>query len=269
MSFRSSCAGAARAFVRALVVLACLCAAFVDFGPLAAFRRPTTPERTRWLQRWCRRVLRVLGIEVRLSGRMPDSGLLVANHLSYLDILVFGALAPTVFVAKMEVRSWAVFGRMARLGGSLFIDRRNLRQVRGIVAAAEAVLRSGALLVVFPEATTTDGSTLLRFAPALFEAAVRAGSEIGAAHISYTLSDGRFGRELCWFGVVKPVRHLANAFAQKRILCELQLWPERRRYASRKEAAASTRAQVEKLAAEPLADREAFVPLSRASQSPA
>lgn len=263
MSLRAT--GALRALIRALVVAGCLGAAFAEFGVLAVGRSLNTRQRTRWLQRWCRRVLRVLGIEVRLRGRMPESGLLVANHLSYLDILVFGALAPTIFVAKIEVRSWAIFGRMAHLGGSLFIDRRNLRQVRGVVVEAERVLRSGALLVVFPEATTTDGSALLRFAPALFEAAVGAGSEVGAAHISYTLAGGRFGRELCWFGVVQPVRHLANCFAQKKIFCELQLWPERRRFASRKEAAAATRAQVEQLAAGQFAGEGAAARLVSAS----
>ena len=250
-SLSQRCLDGVRALIRAVVILACLGAALAHIAALRMRRRLTVADRTRWLQGWCRRVLRVLGIEVRLHGRMPDSGLLVANHLSYLDILVFGALSPAVFVAKIEVESWAVFGRMARLGGSFFIDRRNLRRLPGVVTQAEAALRSGALLVVFPEATTTDGSSLLRFAPALFEAAVRSQSNVGAAHISYTLADGSFARELCWFGEVKPVRHLANAFAQEKVVADVRLWPERACFSSRKEAAAAARTQVEQLAQGP------------------
>jgi 1-acyl-sn-glycerol-3-phosphate acyltransferase len=194
---------------------------------IVAGRSLTSHERTSWLQRWCRRILKLLAIVVDVRGTMPvgpaegsrshGAGLLVANHLSYLDILVFGALAPSVFVAKMEVRSWALIGRFARLGGAIFLDRWKIRAWPEVVAEVEEALRTGELVVAFPEATTTDGAKMLPFRPAMFEGAVRCGAPVTAAHIWYTLEDGSFGRSLCWFGDVHGTRHLMGCFGHRRI----------------------------------------------------
>src|SRR3974390_1680374 len=73
--------------------------------------------RAQWLQQSCRRALRVLNVEVDAHGPIPTSGLLVCNHLSYLDVLVLGALAPAAFVAKREVKSWPILGLFANLPG--------------------------------------------------------------------------------------------------------------------------------------------------------
>ena len=74
--------------------------------------------RAAWLQNSSRRVLRVFRVETQITGNIPSSGLLVCNHLSYLDILVLAALAPCVFVAKREVKHWPVFGWFAKAGGN-------------------------------------------------------------------------------------------------------------------------------------------------------
>ena len=205
-------------------VFAAMMAALAEFALRTSYNRllrgrrdACVTERTRWLQRWCRRMLKLLAIEVEVRGEMPGAGLLVANHLSYLDILVFGALAPAVFVAKMEVRSWILIGRFARLGGAIFLDRWRLRAWNDVVSRVEAALRTGGLVVAFPEATTTDGGAMLPFRPAMFEAAVRCGSPVTAAHVWYTLEDGGFGRSLCWFGEVQGARHLAGVFGQPTI----------------------------------------------------
>ena len=90
---------------------------------LRAGGKPTQPARSRWLQ-WCaRRTLRVFGVRYQATGAPPQTGLLVANHLSYLDILVLVSLTPAVFVSKAEVKHWPVFGWFACLAGTLFVDR--------------------------------------------------------------------------------------------------------------------------------------------------
>src|SRR5262245_23858405 len=71
-------------------------------------------HRARWLHHWCRFACRVLGLTLTTDGRMPDSGLLVCNHLGYLDIVVLCALNPCIFIAKREVRGWPLFGWLAR-----------------------------------------------------------------------------------------------------------------------------------------------------------
>ena len=208
---------AVRIVGKAIVIFVALMAALAEFALKTVLRGRTLTlrERTRWLQRWCRRMLRLLAIEVEVQGIIPTAGLLVANHLSYLDIVVFGALAPAVFVAKMEVRSWMLIGRFARLGGAIFLDRWKLRAWPEVVRRIEDTLAASELVVAFPEATTTDGSAMLPFRPAMFEAAVRCAAPVTAAHIWYTLEDDSFGRSLCWFGEVQGTRHLLGAFGQR------------------------------------------------------
>src|SRR5260370_15925545 len=87
---------------------------------------PENPRRTAqalWLQRTARHVGKIFQLEIQSAGTIPARGLLVSNHLSYVDILVLLSLAPAVFVSKSEVKSWPVMGWLAQLGGTVFIDR--------------------------------------------------------------------------------------------------------------------------------------------------
>lgn len=242
--------GLLRALLRACAILVCLSAAVVAFAFLwlRSGGEPGLPARARWLHRWCRRVLRLMRIDVGVDGRVPEGGLLVSNHLSYLDILTFSAAAPSVFVAKVEVRSWPLFGMMARLGGTIFTDRRRLRQLPRVLAQAEDALRQGVLLVVFPESTTTDGTLLLPFRPAIFEAAVRSGAPVTSAHICYTV-ENEFASELCWWGDVHLMSHVANAFSKRCIGAHVRVWPESHQFTDAKTAAATTQREVLELRA--------------------
>src|SRR5689334_5632851 len=84
--------------------------------------------RAEWLQRSSRRLLKVFNLELQIFGPVPLEGLLVCNHLSYLDILVLSAVSPSVFVAKSEVKNWPVFGWFARLAGTIFVERQRPSQ---------------------------------------------------------------------------------------------------------------------------------------------
>ena len=238
-----------RIAARTLTIFASLQYALLELAAwtLLRRRRLTLPEQSAWLHRACRRTVRLLNLRIHLDGEIPGCGLLVCNHLSYLDIIVFGALAPCVFVAKIEVYSWPLIGWFARLGGALFIDRWNLRKLPQIVAAVEEVLRSGLLFVAFPEATTTDGTHILPFRPAIFESAVRSAAPVTTAHISYALEDGSFASSLCWFGEVNLVRHLAGCFSHRSIDCHLRIGDRHPRVVARKPAAASAHATVVRL----------------------
>ena len=99
--------------------------------------------RAAWLQNTSRRLLRVFRIETQFTGDIPSSGLLVCNHLSYLDILVLSALAPCVFVAKQEVKHWPVFGWFAKLAGTVFVHREQRAQAVQTVDEIEAALQTG------------------------------------------------------------------------------------------------------------------------------
>src|SRR5690349_20513669 len=80
---------------------------------LAFIQTKATPSRVRWLHLWCRFACRILGVSLASRGPIPRAGLLVCNHLSYLDVIALSALAPCVFVAKREVRKWPLFGWLA------------------------------------------------------------------------------------------------------------------------------------------------------------
>src|SRR5258708_39927049 len=108
-----------------------------------------------WLQSSSRCLLRVFRVETQFTGDIPSSGLLVCNHLGYLDILVLSALAPCVFVAKSEVKHWPIFGWFARKAGTVFVHREQRAQARQTVDQIETALQTGALVVLFPEGTSS------------------------------------------------------------------------------------------------------------------
>ena len=129
--------------------------------------------RAAWLQNTSRRLLRVFRIETQFTGDIPSSGLLVCNHLSYLDILLLSALAPCVFVAKREVKQWPVLGWFAKLAGTVFVHREQRAQAGQTVDQIETALQTGALVVLFPEGTSSGGESILPFKSALLEPAAR------------------------------------------------------------------------------------------------
>src|SRR6266436_8923480 len=103
--------------------------------------------RTEWLHRWCRFACRVLGICVTTHGAMPRSGLLVCNHLSYLDIIVLSSIRPCIFVAKRDVAGWPLFGWLAHAAGTIFVDRRRRVAARVVVDLMREAIAAGSLVV--------------------------------------------------------------------------------------------------------------------------
>jgi 1-acyl-sn-glycerol-3-phosphate acyltransferase len=112
-----------------------------DFWWMRLRGRMTLQRRALWLQRASRRVLRSLGVKVQVEGRPPASGLVVANHLSYFDILIISAAMPCFFVSKKEIAGWPYFGWAARAGGTIFLDRQSMSSAPALAAAGDAVSR--------------------------------------------------------------------------------------------------------------------------------
>lgn len=176
---------------------------------LMPLRGPRTLERrARWVQKTCLDVLRSMGIRYRVEGQPPTSGLVVANHLSYLDILIFSAAMPCFFVAKAEIDRWPYFGKAARTGGTIFIDRSSLASAEKVAALISERLKLPIPVLFFPEGTSTDGSSVMRFHSRLFEPAIVTAAPITAASIRYVVEDGTPERELCWYGDESFTPHL-------------------------------------------------------------
>ena len=171
---------------------------------------------------WHRVACRVLGLKVRVHGVLePRRPLLLAsNHVSWKDILVLGAVADVVYVAKAEVRSWPVFGMLARLQATIFVEREQRQKAGDQVDEIARRLAGGEIVVLFPEGTTSDGNRLMEIKTSLFGAAASAVPHApeGVVHVqpvsvAYTgvhgMAMGRFHRPLAaWPGDIELLPHL-------------------------------------------------------------
>jgi 1-acyl-sn-glycerol-3-phosphate acyltransferase len=205
----------------------------------------TLERRALWVQECSRRFLKCLDITNTIKGEPATQGLVVANHLSYLDIVVISAAMPCFFVAKMEIGGWPFFGRAARSGGTIFVNRGSresaLSVARQIKERLQLPIRVPVLL--FPEGTSTDGSEVLRFHSRLIDPATSLGVPITAAAIRYKIHDGTPERELCWYGDENFVNHLWKVLGVGGFEAEVQFGAPRI-YTDRRAAADATHAEI-------------------------
>jgi lyso-ornithine lipid O-acyltransferase len=219
---------------------------------MARLRGPLLLERQAlWLQASSRAVMAALNIGCLTEGRPPVRGLIVANHLSYLDIVILSGIMPCFFVAKTEVNRWPFFGWAARAGGTLFLDRSSLAGASRVAAQMSARLQHLIPALLFPEATSTDGSKVLRFHSRLIQPATQVGAPIAAAAIQYKIKSSlalenpeeKPERELCWYGDAGFLTHLWKVLGMGR--CEaIVRFGEPRVYADPRAAAQQTRAEI-------------------------
>jgi lyso-ornithine lipid O-acyltransferase len=210
--------------------------------------RPSQQDRSRWLQ-WCsRRTLRTLAVQTRSAGSPPQTGLLVSNHLSYLDILVLVALTPAVFVSKSEVKRWPVFGWFARLAGTLFVDRTRRSDVARMNALIRTALAAGHVVVLFPEGTSWNGSEILPFKSSLLEPIVGTKHPLAVGHLSYTLAEGDAAHDVCYWGDAAFFPHLLNLMTKREVQARVGFAPIPQPAAERKALAAQLHAEIVRLA---------------------
>jgi 1-acyl-sn-glycerol-3-phosphate acyltransferase len=185
-----------------------------------------------------------MGIEWRVEGNRPNHGLIVANHLSYLDVVILSAATPCFFVAKAEIDGWPFFGKAARSGGTIFLDRGSRSSAAIVVREISRRLPLPVPILFFPEGTTTDGSRMLRFRSRLFDPATQVAAPITAASIRYVLSDGTPESELCWYGDATFLPHLWKVLGCAGFHTEVR-FGEPRIYPDRRTAADATQREVE------------------------
>jgi len=228
-----------RAVALALALAMCVVRYWV-----ARLRGPMTLERRAlWLQGAARSILKVLDIRSQVEGQPPACGLVVSNHLSYLDIIIISATMPCFFVAKMEIVGWPFFGRAARSGGTIFLDRSSLASATTVAEQITERLELPVPVLLFPEGTSTDGAQVLRFHSRLIEPAITAGAPITAAAIRYVIEGGVEERELCWYGDEEFITHLWKVLGVKGFAAQLH-FGEPRIYSDRRVAADETHAEI-------------------------
>jgi 1-acyl-sn-glycerol-3-phosphate acyltransferase len=158
------------------------------------FPRATAAQKEALNRAWSLKMLRLCGMRLVVhndSARLDAGALVVANHISWIDIYVINAWRPTPFVSKAEIRQWPVVGWLAQQLGTVFIQREKRSDAKRIMHELSDRLSAGELMCVFPEGTTSDGLKLLPFHANMFQAAVSASSPVQPLCIMYEDAQGR------------------------------------------------------------------------------
>ncbi len=240
----------------AAALSACLLVA-LPFAALAG--RGTRRLRARVASAFGAAAVRIVGLRLEVTGTPPSGPFLaVSNHLSYVDVIVLSSLAPGVFVAKSEVRRWPVLGVLARLAGTVFVDRARPGDLPRALDALRGVRREGCGIYVFPEGTSTRGDTVLPFRSALLDLAARDGLDVTCIALRYaTEADLAGGRgagpradeAVCWWGRMTLVPHLLRLLGLPRIHGCVTIAAERAADTDRKRMAARLRQTVQSMLA--------------------
>jgi lyso-ornithine lipid O-acyltransferase len=204
-------------------------------------------DRAIWQQRQAVAMLDAMEVEVEVRGIWPHEGLLVGNHLGYLDILVIASQLPCVFVSKSEVRSWPFIGNLLGAAGTILADRDRRHSAHQTMNEIRGVLEQGLPVVVFPEGTSSDGSRVLPFRSSLLEAT---SGSTWAAHpmaISYRGSGGDPGRDICYWGDATFLPHLTKLARIDPLKATLAIGQREIRGLPRKETATILRDEVVRL----------------------
>ncbi|MGW8377457.1 lysophospholipid acyltransferase family protein [Streptomyces sp. ODS28] len=202
---------------------------------------PAARGRAAVVRGWARALVRATGVRVRINelvasggcGRAPAGGrgcaprpaLLVANHVSWLDIPLLAAVRPVRMVAKSDVAAYPVLGRLATYGGTVFIDRERLRQLPATVAEVAALLRAGRSVAVFPEGSTRCGRAEGAFRNALFQAALDAGAEVRPVTLRYRTSAGLPTARPAFVGEDTLLTSLRRVIAARDLYAEVTVHP--------------------------------------------
>lgn len=185
------------------------------------------PSRRRALrQRWSARLLGILSIRLELQGApLVPGAMLVANHVSWVDIFVINALAPAAFVSKAEVRHWPLIGWLAARNDTVFLRRGSRGHAKIVNGEIAAILAAGGLVAVFPEGTTTDGSHVLHFHGALLQPALDADHPVQPVALAYVDSDGRRSLAPAYHGDISLGQSIAAIVAARGLVARVTTAP--------------------------------------------
>jgi len=175
--------------------------------------------------RWHSNLLRILNIKLRVHGVAPTLSVhnmfLVSNHISWLDVYLLNSVRPVSFVSKAEVRSWPVIGWLAKKTGTIFIDRTKRHDTARVNREISAILNCGGCVAIFPEGTTTDGSSLRTFHSSLLQPAVHSNCAVWPVAIRYIHLDGSLNITPAYIDEMNFVDSLLLILRQPAIYAEI------------------------------------------------
>jgi len=190
----------------------------------AFYPHVSQPVQKRMTQKWSVGLLAILCIRLRFSGTLPEAKdqpiMLVANHVSWLDVYSLNSVCPARFVAKSEIRDWPLLGWFSRNVGTLFIERAKRRDTARINQDIGNALTLGDRVAVFPEGTTGDGTTLLHFHASLLQSAVAVEALLYPIAIRYYDASGEINKAAVYVSI-SLLGSLRQILKQPRIDVEL------------------------------------------------
>ncbi|MCX4237982.1 lysophospholipid acyltransferase family protein [Streptomyces ortus] len=216
--------GGPRAVLR-VVSLLVVVATGIALIPVVA-RVPAGP-RDRLIRWWCRTIVRAAGVRLRTTGAAPPTGglLLVANHISWLDIPLLAAVRPARMLAKAEIRRWPLAGALTASSGALFIERDRLRALPEMVGSIARSLRDGGAVAVFPEGSTWCGRARGSFRRAVFQAALDADAAVQPVRLRYRRDGGALSTAPAFVGSDSLLTSVWRVVSARHLVAEVRVGP--------------------------------------------
>jgi 1-acyl-sn-glycerol-3-phosphate acyltransferase len=181
--------------------------------------------RIRW---WSLGLLRAMGLKVQVSGTAPRPGatLVVANHVSWIDIAAIHAAAPHArFVSKADVLAWPLLGWLIRNAGTLFIERERKRDAVRVVHAMAEAMQAGDTVAVFPEGTTGAGPELLPFHANLLQAAIATATPVQAVVLRFADAAQAYSPAVAYIGDTTLLQSVWRVASAHRLTAHVHLLP--------------------------------------------
>ena len=189
------------------------------------YKDPNNPKNTRYVQYFCRRLCDVFNLDVRVHGEIPrEPALWVSNHVSWLDVAVLGSGARVFFLAKAEIEKWPVLGKLAKGGGTLFIQRGSGDSVR-IREQITGFLKRDIPVLFFPEATTTDGTKVKKVHGRILGAAIEAQKPVQVCLICYVNKNGQLDTITPYVGDLSFAEHVQAVLEMPKVTAHLKTFP--------------------------------------------
>jgi 1-acyl-sn-glycerol-3-phosphate acyltransferase len=186
------------------------------------------PRRRTRVKRWSVKLLRILGVETDVRGHLHEDAvnvLVVANHVSWLDIFVLNSILPVRFVAKAELGDWPLASNLIRGAGTVFISRESRRDTHRVNSHVAQVLAGGDVVAIFPEGTTTDGTTMLPFRSSLLQAIVEAQGHVQPIALRFRTPDGALSRVPAYVGETTFAESFWRVCGERRLHVEVVALP--------------------------------------------
>jgi 1-acyl-sn-glycerol-3-phosphate acyltransferase len=196
---------------------------------LVRFRSLAAEQKHELIGWWSTKMLRLMGIALQVQGSVHAGGtLLVANHISWLDINVVHAVAPHArFVSKSDVKSWPLLSQLADAASTLYLERDRKRDALRVVRAVAQALQAGETVAVFPEGTTSDGKGLRPFHANLLQAAVSTAAPVQPVAIRFSDAVQPISAAVEFVGNTTLVRSLWNVACAQDLVAHVTLLPAR------------------------------------------